>query len=149
MPEHPLLNVTLLLLLPILVWLHIPKANTEAGCVTVKLFPTHAATYLVAHPRIGEGRLLNSYNWGGYLIYRLYPKYLVSLDGRADVHRRHMVRDHKALEELSPDWEKVLGRLNPDLILWPSDKPLAVLLKSDPRWRVLYRDRTATVFARR
>jgi len=60
-----------------------------------------------------------------------------------------MVRDYKALEKLSPSWETELQRLSPDVILWPTGKPLSTLLRHDPRWEVLYRDRTAVVFARR
>lgn len=147
--ESPLLNLVLLLILPALLISRMPRVNDEAHCTATKLYPSGACRFLADHPRIGRGRLLNTYNWGGYLIFKLHPKYLISIDGRADIHRAHMMRDYEALENLSPSWESVLRERNPDVILWPAKKPLAVILRRDPRWRVIYQDETAVIFTRR
>lgn len=147
--ESLAINIFVLLMLPAMVWMRFPRANDEAHCVTVASFPTAAGRFLAEHPRVGRGRLLNNYDWGGYLIFRLYPKYLVSMDGRADVHHRHMRRDIKALEDLSPRWKSELTKKDPDVILWPAGKPLAVVLRTDPDWRILYQDKKAIVFGRR
>ena len=144
--ESRAFNLILLMLIPALLVARIPKANDEYHCVARGLFPDQACRYLAEHPRIGRGRLLNTYNWGGYLIFRLYPKYLVSIDGRADIHRAHMMRDYADLEKLSPNWRSTLTKLNPDVILWPANKPLAVILRRDPRWRLIYQDETAVIF---
>lgn len=146
--ESRAFNLILLMLIPALLAARIPKVNDEYHCVERGLFPDGACRYLAEHPRIGHGRLLNTYNWGGYLIFRLYPKYLVSIDGRADVHRAHMMRDYEELEKLSPNWRSTLAKLDPDLILWPANKPLAVILRGDPAWRLVYRDDVALVFVR-
>ena len=146
--ESLAINLIVLLLLPMLVWMGLPKVNDEAHCVEAD-FPREACQFLDTHPRLGEGRLLNNYDWGGYLIFHLYPKYLVSIDGRADVHHQHMRRDLKAFQSLSGDLDKELQRLNPDVILWPADKPLAVVLRRDSHWQVLYQDKKAVVFGRR
>jgi hypothetical protein len=147
--ESLALNMLLLVMLPVLLAVRLPRVNDQARCVSTNLFPVGAVRFLSEHPRIGDGKLLNSYNWGGYLIFHLYPKYLVSMDGRADVHRKHMVRDLKTLEHLSPSWRQRLNQLDPDVILWPADKPLAIILRNDPEWRTLYRDKKAAVFARK
>lgn len=144
--ESRLLNAVILLMLPALLWAKLPKANDEAHCVMGEHFPMAASRFLSEQARIGNGKLLNSYDWGGYLIFHLYPKYLVSLDGRADVHRLHMTKQLEGLEELSPRWEDQLRELNPDVVLWPTAKPLAVLLRRDPDWRIIYEDKTAVVF---
>lgn len=149
MKEFGLVNLLLILVLPLLLWAKMPRVNNEANCITVADYPIAACNYLSSHPRIGDGKLLNNYNWGGYLIYRLYPKYLVSLDGRADIHRKHMVADYKALENLSPDWQKQLSKNNPDVILWPVKKPLAVILRQSPNWRVAYEDAMSVIFVKK
>ena len=146
--ESLVINILALMILPALVWMRFPQANDEAHCVEA-VFPREACQYLVEHPKLGQGRLLNNYNWGGYLIFHLYPKYLVSIDGRADVHHAHMSRDLKSLQTLTPDWDKELRRQNPDVVLWPRDKALAVVLRCDPHWRVLYEDKKAIIFARK
>ena len=147
--ESPAINLLVLLFLPALVWMRFPQANDEAHCVSKTAYPTAAAGFLAQHPRIGSGRLLNSYDWGGYVIFHLYPKYLVSIDGRADVHHRHMARDLDVIEDLAPGWKAEIRKKKPDVILWPADKPLAVALREDPHWRVLYEDKKAVVFARK
>ena len=48
-----------------------------------KRFPEKAADYIQAHEL--EGPLYNTYNWGGYLIWRL-PRLPVSIDGRANLY---------------------------------------------------------------
>lgn len=147
--ESLAINILALLLLPALVWMKLPRINDEAHCVWNTSFPTAATEFLTERPRIGNGRLLNNYDWGGYLIFHLYPKYRVSMDGRADVHHRHMRRDIQALEHLSPRWKGRVRELDPDVILWRSDDPLAVVLRTDPDWRILYQDKKAVVFGRR
>ncbi len=144
--EFWVLNLILVLLIPFAVWAKQPSVNDEAHYYKPNIYPAGACNYLKSHPRIGRGRLLNNYNWGGYIIFHLYPKYLVSIDGRADVHAEHMVRDLKSIELGAADWKKVLNSISPDVVLWPVDKPLASLLRSDPGWRAVYEDKTAVVF---
>jgi hypothetical protein len=147
--EFWVLNLILVLLIPFMVWAKQPAVNDEAHYYKLSAYPAAACKYLASHPRIGRGRLLNNYNWGGYLIFHLYPKYLVSIDGRADVHVKHMVRDLESVESGASNWKQVLDIISPDAVLWPKDKPLASLLKSDPGWRTVYEDKTAVIFARR
>ena len=147
--ESLAINILVILMLPAMVWMRLPRVNDEAHCVTGKSFPIAASRFLAEHPRVGSGRLLNTYNWGGYLIFHLYPKYLVSIDGRTDVHAWHMRRDLQALEDLSPAWKAHLRKMDPDVILWPANDPLPVVLRTDPDWRVLYQDQKAIVFVRR
>ncbi len=50
--------------------------------VEVSTLPAGAVNFIAAnHP---PGPLLNDYNWGGYLIWKLHPSYPVYIDGRAD-----------------------------------------------------------------
>lgn len=144
--ESGMLNLTLLVALAVLIWAKMPLSHDDALLVEKGAFPVRAARFLAEHPRVGEGRLLNHYDWGGYLIFSLYPKYRVSIDGRADIHRHHMVQDHKAFYELSTDWKKAIRKLDPDLVIWPADEPLAAVLRCDSDWRLLYEDKTSAIF---
>jgi hypothetical protein len=44
------------------------------------LYPEKAAQFILASGL--QGRMFNSYNFGGYLIWKLYPQHLVFIDGR-------------------------------------------------------------------
>ena len=49
-------------------------------------FPVKAADYVEAHvPRV-RGRIINEFTWGGYLAWRLGPRFQVLLDGRTQVY---------------------------------------------------------------
>jgi hypothetical protein len=148
-PESKMLNWVTLILAAFVAFLTFPRAVDEASCVPANDFPAQACKYLANNPKIGQGHLLNTYDWGGYLIYKLYPKYLVSIDGRADVHIGHEVEDMTSLDSFSPKWKQQIAKRNPDVILWPSDKALAVILNEDPQWRRVYHDKVADVFVKR
>lgn len=141
-------NLLLLLVIPALIVLKMPRVNTEESCVRYGMYPTEACQFLLDQPVRGEGRLLNNYDWGGYLIYKLYPKYKVSIDGRADLHYGHMTSAIKDFEAMSPEWEAFVENVNPDVILLPANKPVGEALRENPKWTVVHEDDVAVVFAR-
>ena len=68
-------------------------------------------------PETAAGRLLgigsrasifNDYNDGGYLIWRLWPHWKVSMDGRADVYGPELIRTYEKIWSGDPAWEKHL-----------------------------------------
>ena len=149
MPEKVMLNWLTLPLLIACIIISFPKSRNEDDYDTNGFFPARACRYLITQPTIGRGRLLNNYNWGGYLIFKLWPKYMTSMDGRGDVHHLHLEEDAKKLERLaSPDWRKQLAKRDPDVILWPANKPLVVMLDKDPDWKSVYRDSMAVIYVR-
>ena len=84
--------------------------------------------------------------WGGYLIYRLYPSIRVFADGRNDFYGAAFVQSWVDATLAKRGWEKVLARFDIDAILLPVDLPLVNLLKQSARWRVAYDDGTAILF---
>ncbi|HET6454902.1 MAG TPA: hypothetical protein VFI02_10890 [Armatimonadota bacterium] len=141
-------NLLLLLVIPALIVLKMPRVNTEEYCVRYGMYPAAACQFLLDEPIRGEGRLLNDYGWGGFLIYKLYPKYKVSIDGRADLHYGHMTAAIRDFEAMSPEWEAFVDSVNPDVILLPINKPVVNALREDPDWLLVYEDDVAVVFAR-
>ena len=49
-------------------------------------YPTAGAAYVEAHLPPRSGRLINEFNWGGYLAWRLGGKYQVFVDGRTQLY---------------------------------------------------------------
>ena len=141
-------NLLLLLVIPMLIVLKMPRENTEAARIQSWFYPIEACRFLQEQPVYGEGRLLNNYDWGGFLIYKLYPKYKVSIDGRADLHYGHMTAAIRDFEAMSPEWQAFVESVNPDVILLPINKPVAEALREDPDWLLVYEDDVAVVFAR-
>ncbi|MGH7859335.1 MAG: hypothetical protein ACREQY_18580, partial [Candidatus Binatia bacterium] len=105
-----------------------------------------AAAELVAEKHQGA-RLLNDFNWGGYLIYRLFPKTRVAIDGRTPVYE-HILRPYMRMHYAERGWDELLRACDSDVILWPADGPFASLLRRLPEWAVEYEDETAVIFVR-
>jgi hypothetical protein len=64
----------------------------------------------------------------------------VWMDDRIEVIPLDVVLDHRALLRGDPDWEAILGRYEPEAVLWQADSPLAALLDGDEDWSIAYRD---------
>jgi hypothetical protein len=84
--------------------------------------------------------------WGDYLIYRLYPRNKVFVDGRSDYYGEEFGKAYLALFNARHDWEETLRRYGIDTVLLPVDAPLASTLKESKRWHPVYDDGTAIVF---
>ncbi len=135
--------------------------GVAAGMLGYRALPNlrpsqEAASIAAAYPVAGadallrEGRalrVLNYYDYGGYLIYRLWPSGShVFIDGRVEVYGPRVFSDYLAVSYASPGWHDVVQRYAPDAIVLPTWHPLVGALSKDPNWRTLSADRVATVF---
>ena len=84
--------------------------------------------------------------WGDYLIYRLYPRTKVFIDGRSDMYGDAFIQKHLDLLKGKYGWEDTLNRYSVDTVLLPVDAPLTAALKESSRWRPVYDDGMAIVF---
>ena len=88
--------------------------------------------------------------WGGYLIYRMYPKRKVVVDDRHDLYGSDRIRQYLILTQVEPGWQSVLNEWQIRTALLPTDSTLANLLRELPQdWRVAYEDKVAVVLKRR
>jgi hypothetical protein len=120
--------------------------HPAARAVSRTKYPVDAVAYLETQPPLG--RLFNHFNWGGYLIGRLYPRYQVSMDGRTGVYGEAHLRRYRATQYLTPDWRAFLEACDPQVILWPVDDPFVRAVELLPEWRRVYRDDVAVIFVR-
>ena len=91
-------------------------------------------------------RIFTFDQWGDYLIYRLYPKTKVFMDGRSDFYGSTFNQQYLDVIALNYGWDKTLARFGVDTILMPPGTPLAGALKESSHWRVVYDDGIAVVF---
>jgi hypothetical protein len=115
----------------------------EPGAAT---YPAGAVEYLRSYNL--RGNLFNAYDWGGYLIYRLYPERPVFIDGRADVYRDGHVKRYMEVALLRPGWRRVLDEHDVQLVLMQKQSPLAVALADDAEWQQLYEGQVERLFVR-
>ena len=94
------------------------------------------------------GPLFNSYNWGGYLTWALYPDYPVFVDGRTDLYSEQFLSQYLDVILARPGWPAVLDQYGVNLILIESQSTLASAVAGDSLWRAVYQDGQAVVFER-
>jgi len=96
-----------------------------------------------------EGNLFNSYGWGGYIIWRLYPQYLVYIDGRADVYGDKFIYAYTDVYRAQPGWEQALDKQAVRLVLVEPESGLASALRQSSNWEIAYEDQISVVFERK
>lgn len=106
-------------------------------------FPLGAVNYI--HQNHLQGPLLNELSWGGFLIYAL-PEIPVAMDGRTNVHTQDEIVHALPLWNGDHGWQQRPELQQANLVISNPAWPLAVLLRSDPRFRVAYEDKTAVLF---
>jgi hypothetical protein len=109
--------------------------------------PAGAVAYIQQHRPAGP--LFNSYNWGGYLIFKLWPDYPIYIDGRTDLYDDAFIRRYLNVMSAGEDWPKTLDGDGINLVLVESGSTLAKFLGPDPAWQELYRDELSVVFGRK
>ena len=109
-------------------------------------FPVAAAEF-IDKPGM-KGNLFTTDQWGGYLIYRFYPRYPVFFDGRSDMYGEEIMKDYLKLVNLEYDWKRVIEKFKIDWMMLPFDVPLPAALKDLPEWKVVYDDHHAIIFIR-
>src|SRR5271157_3839917 len=111
-----------------------------------ELFPKRAASFLLAgnYPQ----RIFVYYDWGGYAIWKLYPKYRVFVDGRADLYGDDLLDQFKTAVRLQTGWRDVLDRWQVETVLVPTSSALAQALLLDPNWHAAFNDSKAIILIR-
>jgi hypothetical protein len=138
-----LLNFVIVLAMAAFVGLHVVQVIHRQAEVEKKQFPSRAVEFLQAHSP--TGRIFNHYDWGGYLIWRLYPSTQVFIDGRADLYGETLLNQFADTYQLKRAWQQTLLDWNIHTVIIPRDSALATGLESLPGWSVSYEDEQAVI----
>jgi hypothetical protein len=93
-----------------------------------------------------EGKLFNSYNWGGYLIWAA-PEYPVFIDGRTDLYGEFVYTYFQIANGLGR-WREALDEYTVDIVMVEAGSGLDRALRREPGWRLAYRDDLAVIHLR-
>ncbi len=132
--------VLLLVLLAAGVW-GVNKIS-QNGAVIAQHYPVTAVDYLEQNG-LAQKPGYNSYNWGGYLIWRGVP---VFVDGRADVYGDAFLFYYLQAYEGHETWKRPLEEFQVQYVLMERASQLSTLLANSPDWREVYADEIARIF---
>ncbi|HWB32401.1 MAG TPA: hypothetical protein VG714_04435 [Acidobacteriaceae bacterium] len=93
------------------------------------------------------GPLYNDFNWGGYLIWS--QRMPVSIDGRAAFYGDKAIDRSVATWNGEPDWNTDSLLKQAGIVIGPPKAALTQLLRLDPKYKLVYEDKVATVFIAR
>jgi hypothetical protein len=110
--------------------------------------PVNASAWL--HGRDLPGKMFNSYNWGGYLIWTQYPDNAVFVDGRTDLYalNSRVLNDYVTIYYGHAGWENGLDRYAIGHVIVERTSPLDNTLRADSDWSEVYEDKVSVVYAR-
>lgn len=151
-PRRGLLLLNLLLLALILT-----AAGARIGLVLVRLddpatwgrgLPLEAAAYLAREEL--PGKMYNTYNWGGYLIWSLYPAAPVFIDGRTDLYALNgrVLDDYVEIHLARPGWQELLASYDIGHAVTEREGMLALALAEAEDWTLVYQDDLAVIYKR-
>ncbi|HEV8669484.1 MAG TPA: hypothetical protein VGS01_01970 [Candidatus Limnocylindria bacterium] len=123
-------------------------AMVAASVATAPFAPdeTHYPTAARATLSRTTGNLLNEYDWGGYLIWRV-PERPVFIDGRLFLFLPDVLTEYEEMVFVRPGWRDQLDRHAIAQVLLRPDRPLVTALR-DLGWTVVVEDATALLLQR-
>lgn len=104
-------------------------------------FPTAAVDFIKSEKL--QGRMFNTYNYGGYLIWAL-PEHPVFVDGRADLHQDEIIMTWYRVINGSGEWKEVFDEWDIHFVVVEPAVPLLSQLK-ESGWKMVYQDNLAVV----
>lgn len=108
--------------------------------------PVQACNFVDEHGLVL--RPFNSYEWGGYLIYRLWPLVHVFADGRTDLYGDDILGQYLKVARGDEGWRDVLARYDVQMLLIDYRRGASRHFFEDRQWRCVYWDDTALVALR-
>jgi hypothetical protein len=116
-----------------------------------KRFPVAAVNYLETYLEAQDvpGPLASPDYWGGYLIYRLYPRVRMVVDDRHDFYGEEFLKSYLKMVHVEPGWEDFLQQYQVHCVVVPKDSALANILGETANWRTIYSDNVAVAFEKK
>lgn len=120
-------------------------SNAHLNSQLKSIYPVEAVDFV--RQRHYSGPLYNSFNWGGFLIWRL-PELPVSMDGRTNVHGDQRIERAVATLAAREGWRTDPELRTAHVVVVERTTALSEALRGDQEFRLVYEDRLATVFLR-
>ncbi|HTU40907.1 MAG TPA: hypothetical protein VMF10_04315, partial [Candidatus Aquilonibacter sp.] len=146
LPIRTIVNASIVIAMAAFAGIHTAQVVRREPQSEMQQFPEHAVAFLQANAPTGP--IFNNYDWGGYLVWKLYPSLRVFIDGRADVYGDQLLHDFATTYEFKDDWQQTLELWHVQNVLVPPQSALATGLRNAPGWTVAFEDAEAVILTR-
>ena len=97
-----------------------------------------------------KGNILVNFGFGSFVSYKLYPNNKIYMDGRyEEVYYDDMVPLLKKFYLLQKDWDEVLRKYPPDILIIEKSYPVYVMLNKHPDWKNVYETENFIVYLKK
>lgn len=139
------LNLYLFIIQDPFAW-KLPDTSLPLEIKTYLCYP-EAAVNLIKKQGLA-GKILTRFDWGEYLIWKLYPQDLVGMDGRYEtVYPPEVQKTYFEFYYGDPQWRQFLRDYPPDLILLDKSMAVVDLIRKEPGWQEIFSDSRSVLFA--
>ncbi len=112
-----------------------------------QVFPVQAVDWIETHPI--NGNMFNDSNWGGYLLYRLWPSQSVFVDSQSDFYGETFMRQYSSIYSGESNWDTELAQYKVGWVIVPREASLAKAASQSTDWQAAYQDSVAIIFERK
>lgn len=95
-----------------------------------------------------QGRMFNTYHYGGYLIKQLYPQQKVFIDGRSELYGPEFMRAYRITESGGEGWDATIDKYSIDYAIVRSETAIRQLLLARGDFHLVYQDEHTSVVVR-
>jgi hypothetical protein len=124
-----------------------PMFDASNGKRMHAALPVSAADFVEANGI--KGRMFNSFDDGGYLIYRFWPNRKVFIDGRDDMYGDRFLADFMDIYEGKSNWKEKFDALAIDFAIVHKNAPIRQILVLEGAFKELFSDENFSVLLRR
>ncbi|MCF8082725.1 MAG: hypothetical protein K9M96_06505 [Deltaproteobacteria bacterium] len=108
-------------------------------------YPVYAVRFLEQNGI--KGKILVPFDWGEYVIWKLYPDSRVSIDGRfRTVYPEEVLRDHFEASKDVSKLKQLLDKYPADILLGKQNPLYRQMISNQDRWVYVYSDPTSILF---
>lgn len=113
-------------------------------------YPAEAINFL-KNNIFSYNNILNYYDWGGYLIWKI-PEKKVFIDGRMPewkTDKTHILKEYVVIKDLKDGWDAKLAYYKIDTVFLPPDTPLINGLKITGSWKEVFYDKKSVILMKK
>jgi hypothetical protein len=110
-------------------------------------FPKAAVDWIIENNP--KGNVFNTYNWGGYLIWRLYPEYQVYIDGRCDMYGAAFLEKYGEIRQIHSGWLEMLNEEGIQWVLIEKESYMANAMNLTADWEKAYEDDMSVIYIKK
>lgn len=119
----------------------------QGNVFSQEFFPVGAVSWLETHPQ--NGHMFNEFDWGGYLLLKLWPRYQIFMDGHTHIYGEALTREYEQVTALGDGWQIILNKYDVQWVIIRANTSLAKALASSSDWTTAYEDQTTIIFIRK